>query len=277
MSYIFLYARGYKVLYRKIKTLIMKYQYEKSKRNKGRFCKELKIFDINKCNTSKKDIYLYFHKYFWNKCPEEIRNHREYFRRNNRGFGEDAFHAMWYLLFKEFSPKYVLEIGIYRGQTLSLFSLLSEKFNLNSEIHGISPFNSTGDNVTKYIDALDYYQDVLLNYDHFGLALPVFHKGLSITNSMIKIINSKKWDLIYIDGNHDYEVAKQDFDVYLKNLNKNGLIILDDASLYTDYIPPSFSTAGHPGPSKIAEEIDTNIFEEILAVGHNRVFQQIKK
>jgi hypothetical protein len=31
-------------------------------------------------------------------------------------------------------------------------------------------------------------------------------------------------------------------------------------------------TRGHPGPSKVAQEIDRALFEEALQVGHNRVF-----
>ena len=168
-----------------------------------------------------------------------------------------------------------MEIGIYRGQTISLFSLLSQKFNLNSEIHGISPFTSVGDNVSKYLDNLDYYKDVLKNFQHFDLKPPHLHKGLSTDNAMIDLIKERKWDLIYIDGNHDYEIAKQDFVVCSEQLNKKGLIILDDAALYTDYKPRSFSTAGHPGPSKVAEEINLNLFKEVLAVGHNRIFQRL--
>ena len=92
---------------------------------------------------------------------------------------------------------------------------------------------------------------------------------------MVELIKSQSWDLIYIDGNHDYEIVKKDFEVCSSALSPNGLIILDDSSLYTDYSPPRYSTAGHPGPSKLANEIDKNKFKEILAVGHNRVFMKI--
>jgi hypothetical protein len=94
-------------------------------------------------------------------------------------------------------------------------------------------------------------------------------------NEKVKIINSIKWDLIYIDGNHDYDVVKQDFENCSKNLNVGGFIILDDSALYTNYIPPFYSTAGHPGPSKLASEINLNEFEEFISVGHNRIFRKV--
>jgi hypothetical protein len=80
--------------------------------------------------------------YFDHRLPAEFRAHRAYFTRNNRSFGEDAFHAMWFLLFREFRPAAFLEIGVYRGQSLSLASLLACHFKLDCSVQGISPFSS---------------------------------------------------------------------------------------------------------------------------------------
>ena len=49
-----------------------------------------------------------------------------------------------------------------------------------------------------------------------------------------------------------------------------------DASLDTSYKPFPYSSAGHPGPSKIANNMNRNEFAELLSVGHNRAFQKIK-
>jgi predicted O-methyltransferase YrrM len=246
-----------------------------SKRRRKKYNQELNIRELNKIFPLLNTKYQYFHHFFWNLSPDWLKAHREYFSKEHRAFGEDAFHAMWYFIFKEFKPKKILEIGIYRGSTLSLFSLLSQKFKLQSEVHGISPFTSAGDTVSKYIENLDYYNDVKANFDFFNLPSPFLHKGFSTDKAMVEIIKANEWDLIFIDGNHDYEVAKHDFFVCSQNLNKGGLIILDDASLNTDFKPPFYSSAGHPGPSKVASEIDMNSFEEILSIGHNRVFKKI--
>ena len=260
---------------KKIFSKIIPFIYLFSKRKIKKYNKQIKINQLNLNFKSRNAKYKYFHHYFWNIAPEWLRKHRKYFSQNQRGFGEDAFHAMWYFIFNEFKPKNILEIGIYRGQTLSLFALLSKKFNINTNIHGISPFASVGDSVSKYLENIDYYSDVKKNFAYFNLKPPFFHKGLSTAKAMINLIQSQKWDLIYIDGNHDYEIVKHDFTVCSKQLNRGGLIVLDDASLYTDYKPSLYSTAGHPGPSKVALEIDSNLFDEILAVGHNRVFRKI--
>ena len=259
-----------------IKIKYRKFLYFISKRKYRKFEKVLSIDIINTTFENKNDQYQYFHHYFWNYSPDWLRSHRFYFSKEKRAFGEDAFHAMWYFIFKEFKPKKVLEIGVYRGSTLSLFSLLSQKFNLNSEVHGISPFSPAADSVSKYLTELDYYEDVDKNFSFFNLPTPILHKGFSTDKAMIDVIQANDWDLIFIDGNHDYEVAKGDFIHCAKYIKKGGLIVLDDASLNMDYNPPFYSTAGHPGPSKVASEIDERFFEEILSVGHNRVFKKIK-
>jgi hypothetical protein len=41
-----------------------------------------------------------------------------------------------------------------------------------------------------------------------------------------------------------------------------------------DTTTPAFATGGHPGPSRLASEIDSSLFREILQVGQNRVFQK---
>ena len=58
-----------------------------------------------------------FH-YFHTRLPEPLREHRTYFATGGRGFGEESFHVMWFLLFREFAPESFLEIGVFRGQTL---------------------------------------------------------------------------------------------------------------------------------------------------------------
>ena len=216
----------------------------------------------------------FFTFYYHFKLPKLFKLHRKYFKKRGRGFGEDAFHSMWFYLFKEFKPKNILEIGVYRGQTVSLFSMLSDYFNLDSKIFGITPMNNSGDGVSNYI-SIDYKRDIAENCISFSPLLPKILKAYSTESKAIDFINSKKWDLIYIDGNHDYEVVKSDFEVCSKNLNHGGLIILDDSSLYTDYIPPFYSNAGHPGPSKFANEIKPENFKEVLSCGHNRVFQKL--
>lgn len=214
-------------------------------------------------------------RYFHSRLPADLRAHRDYFARERRGFGEAAFHVMWFLLFREFKPVRFLEIGVYRGQSLSLAALLQRRFGIAGQVAGISPFSPSGDSVSKYDAGLDYQADTLANFAHFGLPVPELVKAYSTDDAAVAAMRRAPWDCLYIDGNHDYEIARADWEHAAANVRDGGLIVLDDAGITTSYQPPAFATRGHPGPSRLAGEIDRRRFAEILQVGHNRVFQRI--
>lgn len=221
-------------------------------------------------------FYLECTQYFHQCENRSLQEHRKYFSSNGRGFGEDAFHVLWWMLVQELRPKTFLEIGVYRGQVLSLVSLLQGILKINGTVTGISPFLPTGDSVSRYRSDVDYREDTIKNFQYFKLPDPELIKAFSTDKSASDKIRSGKWDAIYIDGNHDYEVAKQDWEICAQNLNRGGIIVLDDSALNTEYRPPAFATGGHPGPSQLAQEVDSSRFNEILRVGHNRVFQRIQ-
>lgn len=215
------------------------------------------------------------YRYFHFQLPPAIRSHREYFKTNKRGFGEDAFHALWFLLVREFQPRNFVEIGVYRGQTLSLVALLQKEAGIPCDVTGISPFLPANDSVSIYMSGIDYLEDTRSHFAHFGLAQPSLVKAFSTAPEAVAHLASRKWDLVYIDGNHDYEVAKADWEHCTANLAPGGVVVLDDSALHTSFTPPPFATKGHPGPSQLANEIDRTQFREILQVGHNRVFQKL--
>ncbi len=220
-------------------------------------------------------FYVRAFRYFHRRLPAPLQEHRRYFSTGGRGFGEDALHTMWFLLHREFSWESFLEIGVFRGQTLSLCALLSKLNSQTCEVHGISPFSNAGDSATRYPSCVDYWEDTLANFDHFGLPHPQLLKAYSTDAPALERIASRNWSAIYIDGNHDYEVAKADWKACSAAVAKEGVIVLDDAALGTAYRPPPFGFPGHPGPSRLAAEIDRRCFREILWVGHNRVFQRV--
>lgn len=221
-----------------------------------------------------RQFYLDCFRYFHRRLPASIQAHRRYFRRRKRGFGEDAFHTMWFLLMREFQPRSFLEIGVYRGQTLSLVALLARDQGFACEVYGISPFSNAGDSVSRYPQEVDYHSDTLKNFEYFSLPPPHLLRAFSTDAIAQELIRSRQWDVIYIDGNHDYEVAKADWAICAANVRPGGLIVMDDSGLSSVYEPPGFATRGHPGPSKVAQEVAPEAFVEILQVGHNRVFQK---
>lgn len=217
-------------------------------------------------------LHAYMHHHFQHVCPLEVKEHRKYFKAKNRGYGEDAFHSMWYCLIREYRPNNCLEIGIYRGQVISLWALLSRHFNFDCKIHGISPFTPAGDEVSTYLSNVDYKTDTIENHQNFSLPIPNLVKAFSTDSAAKTLICSEAWDLIYIDGSHDYDVALADYEICKDNLSAGGILVIDDSSLYSNFNPPLFSFAGHPGPSRIVQERALHELKYIGAVGHNNIF-----
>jgi len=213
-------------------------------------------------------------RYFHQEAPSYLKDHRRYFTQHQRGFGEDAFHVMWLGLLANTKPRSFLEIGVFRGQTLSLISLFSQQAGYPCLVCGISPFSSVGDSVSKYSDGVNYLEDTLKNFSHFGLPKPELVRGLSTDPGVWDMVGQQRWEVIYIDGNHDYEIAKSDVLHASKILSPGGTMVLDDSGLYTSYQAPPFASRGHPGPSRLANEMGALGFVEVLQVGHNRIFRK---
>ena len=261
--------------YEKFHSLYLAISYELSKLSIPYYSKDLTIFEVS---THFKDVnqqWRYYHNYLWNLSPQWLRDHRKFFKQDNRGFGEDAFHAMWYLLLRELKPKTFLEIGVFRGQVLSLVKLISKNLNFECKVLGVSPFTPLADSVSKYGD-YNYEKDVREFAKIFNCPLSEEElcKALSTDQEAFDRISKIKWDLAYIDGNHDYEFVKHDFDLVSKCLSQNGLVVMDDAALCTTYRPRPYSFAGHAGPSKVVQQALMNAWQIVAQAGHNLVLKR---
>ena len=210
-------------------------------RGQEKFRRDLTFSAASADFSRRNDLYAYMHHHFHNICPSEVREHRVYYKQGRRGFGEDAFHAMWFTLLREFRPKQCLEIGVYRGQVISLWALIARSLGFCCDAHGVSPFTSIGDKVSVYLRDVPYLEDTLSNHRHFGLHEPTLTRAFSTDSAALEHIRSRRWDLAYIDGNHDYEVALADYELCRDNLADGGLLVMDDSSLFTDYKAPLYA------------------------------------
>jgi hypothetical protein len=219
--------------------------------------------------------YLRFLSDYQSGIPKELKRHREYYCQDLRGFGEDAFHAAWFRLFESLRPMNCLEIGVYRGQTISLWALLGNLMSYSPKIFGISPLGSVGDQHSTYLN-LDYAKDIESHFKYFHLPQPTILKASSTDERAISVIREKIWDLIYIDGSHEYDVAKEDYENAKIGLKPGGYLVIDDSSLNTNYSPQApKSTRGWPGPSRVFDEVSPLDFQFITGVGHLNFLKRI--
>lgn len=216
----------------------------------------------------------------YNQDPTLI-EHRTYVENNNLGFGERPFHVVWRELVKLLPNKFrFLEIGVYKGQVLSLIPLLSKTYQKEVEFIGITPLSNHGDKYSSY-DKTSYEDAIKSIFSKFDLSFDITKNilvGDSTTEDIkIKIKDTGTYDLIYIDGCHDYDCVVSDINLMKEISVKDSYIVFDDSSCHKNLGTNLFK--GHDDVcNAIRDLIETDVetFEEIICVGHNRVFKRIK-
>ena len=236
-----------------------------------RFYKTRTLEQLSDSSHTHEWIYEYFLYRYRFRTSRIVHSHSRWFKRENRGFGEPAFHAFWTQLFREYRPVKCLEIGVYRGQTLSLWEILSREFRLGSTCYGLSPLSEAGDSASDY-PSLDYLEDVRRNFKFWGLDTPRLVRQFSNSSQGRSFIGSQRWDLIYIDGGHEYETVLSDYQTALAALRHGGLLVLDDSSLFDVPLSYKGSFAGHEGPSRVCNENAKHDMTHLIRVGHLNTF-----
>lgn len=233
----------------------------------------------NKENTDLDKIYELFLSEFMK--DNLLTTHRLYIEKNNLGYGERPFHVLWRELVKLQNKEFnFLEIGVYKGQVLSLIKLLSNHFEKKVNFYGVSPLNDSGDKFSTY-QKQDYKLIIKNLFKYFNLEFDE-DKNLicgSSTDEKIKnkIDKLKHFDLVYIDGCHDYDCVVSDLKLVKKIIKIGGYMVLDDSSCFKQLTHAPNRFKGHIDVCKAIQddlESDKN-YEEIICVGHNRVFKKI--
>jgi predicted O-methyltransferase YrrM len=146
-------------------------------------------------------------------------------------------------LIRRYSLKTTVDIGVYRGR--SLFpQALSHRCYSGGVVYGVDPWSKDAakeqdnealrDKITEFIEKVDLekiYQEVdsLRNTQQFAEHCRLIRERSA---DAISYFNQHdiRFDLIHIDGNHDTRIVTQDVELYVPRLQKNGFVVLDDAS-----------------------------------------------
>lgn len=226
-----------------------------------------------------------------------LKKHRDLVEENSWGFGDRAFHYMWMLILSDAalrdSPVRALEIGVYKGQVISLWALIARELRLDIAITGISPFEGNVKPMSRirrklraFMDA-DYRAAIRAGNlypqgDYLGMVREVFGafeldvapcrmiKGLS-TDPAVRAQAHGEYSLIYIDGDHSFDAVRADIKAYAPMVKEGGYLVMDDASLF---LPGNLSYKGREGVSRACEEIPALGFANVLNVGHDRVYRK---
>jgi predicted O-methyltransferase YrrM len=151
----------------------------------------------------------------WNYPPK---SHREF--------------AEW--LIKTLKPKVTVELGVDYGYSSFVMSMCQE-----NPVFGIDCFD-----ISKHgIRVDDDYEFVIAVKEKLGI------KNLTIIKDYFDSV-AKTWnksiDLLHIDGLHDYDNCKNDFETWLPFMSNNGVIIMHDTISAPDGVGRFFKEINLP-------------------------------
>ncbi|MDC1155609.1 class I SAM-dependent methyltransferase [Candidatus Pelagibacter sp.] len=206
--------------------------------------------------------------------------YKRYFRKTSlkqKGDGDFFLNEI-----KKKKPKFFLEVGVFHGVTArNVCELLFKIHDGNFKYIGLDLFEKNDENKTeiipntkfsnpikqiyfKYIKKQDPYtidavQDLLFKFKNNVHLI----KGNS--NKVLKKIDMKKIDYVFLDGGHDYDTVKNDLECCTEVIENLGTVLCDDYNL-------SYA----PGVKNAIDEYvrDKNYKCEIL---HNSRFAKIEK
>lgn len=156
-----------------------------------------------------------------NQLCKKVNDIRTFVRENGYGFGEDVFATMWMSLLLEmnYAPR-LMEIGVFKGQSLALWSAIRP----DAEITGVSTFAPSGDVTYNFTE-----EDTLFLFDRFNLNKDNLRlvKGDSMDADVVHSVRDG-YDLVYIDGGHEYNVCLSDLRNYAPMVRIGGYLVVDD-------------------------------------------------
>ena len=128
-----------------------------------------------------------------------------------------------YELISQIKPKKIVELGVHYGDSYFTFCQACEELDLDTQLFGIDHWQGDeqaglyGEEVFETVNSYseEFYSEksTLLRMD-FEEALQQFE--------------DQSIDLLHIDGSHQYETVKKDFESWLPKLQKGGLILMHD-------------------------------------------------
>lgn len=212
-----------------------------------------------------------FHKTIHEHFTELVNNdpeldaHRTYVESRVYGMGERSFWWLWKLLLDTLpeSPK-LLEVGVFKGATLSLWKLLCK----DAEVFGVTPLDGRG---TGWVGE-DYFAHITKIHSDFGLDMPYLIIGGSEEPGVIAQAKGE-YDVVYVDGDHSEEGALSDLNNYSKYVKAGGYLVIDDCCC--DFHMPWGYFQGIQPVQDAFEKWDKTGFEFVCSVVHLRVMRRV--
>lgn len=230
----------------------------------------------------------------------ELREHRDWVERNRWGYGDRALHAMWLALLEDLASREpharALEIGVFKGQVISLWALLARRLDWSLEITALSPFagelkpgvGALWRHRLRKLVSRRYRQQAAVGnlqpHDDYLRCNRQIFEAFDLEFDRVRTIQARsgdpealaaladhRFELVYIDGDHTYEGALFDLRSYGPKVVPGGFLVVDDGGWF---LPGETFFKGFETVSRACEAVPSLGFTNVWNVGHNRVYQR---
>jgi hypothetical protein len=230
--------------------------------------------DTEECNRDYVDRFTQY----VNETPY-LKDHRDYIERTAYGFGERAFHWLWKLVVDDMPQGFrFLEVGVYKGQVLSLVQLIARYARKSVEVYGVTPLSRTSGPTGKFTKFPDCDYAAMIHDLHvrFALTQPNIIPYDSTCPHAKQIVDKlDEFDVVYVDGCHEYDYVVKDLMYYPEKLRVGGLLVVDDSA--NNLHQPWGYFQGIEDVSRAVRTIiePDSRYVHLFACMHNRVWRKI--
>ena len=130
-----------------------------------------------------------------------------------------------FFLVQALRPKVIVELGVHKGDSYCAFCQAVRKLKTECRCYGIDTWKGdpqAGFYGEEVLEELRQFHDEL--FGHFSTLIR------SYFDDALAHFADRSIDLLHIDGCHDYETVKHDFESWLPKVNKGGIVLLHDTA-----------------------------------------------
>ncbi len=130
-----------------------------------------------------------------------------------------------FFLVQAIRPKVFVELGVHKGDSYCAFCQAVQKLNINCNCYAVDTWE--GDSQSGF-----YGEEILKDLKNFhDSRFGYFSKLIQATfNNAIAQFSDNTIDLLHIDGFHEYQAVKHDFESWLPKMSQRGIILLHDTN-----------------------------------------------
>jgi predicted O-methyltransferase YrrM len=136
----------------------------------------------------------------------------------------------------------IVEIGSWKGKS-TIWLARGSRRGAGRPVYAVDPHTGSSEHRAHY-GAVDTVKEFTDNLRRAGVEAGVIPRVM--TSEEAAKTFAEPVELIFIDGGHEYELIKRDFDLWFPRVVDGGLMAFHDTALHRG--------AGWPGPKRLVEE-----------------------